>query len=190
MQIIGGIASGIPLSVPRGFSVRPTVGRTKKSLFDSLGVLAGCSVADFFAGSGALGLEAASRGAEKIYFLESDQRNCRIISENIEKVAKAGVAAEMKVFCADVLHGYSRLPHVDLIFADPPYDVTANMLSRLVADENFAVWAGGAILIWEMPDDSRSHDINNMLMENKAWRILKKRKFGDADFVFLKRSAE
>ncbi len=186
MQIIGGIASGIQLAVPRGFSVRPTVGRTRKSLFDSMGVLAGCSVADFFAGSGALGLEAASRGADKVFFLESEQRNCQIITENIAKVAKAGATAEMKVICSDVLHGYPKLPSVDIILADPPYDVTADMLSRLISDAKFAEWAGEAVLIWEMPDDSRAHDINNMLIGNKTWKMLKKRRFGDADFMFLK----
>ncbi|OGV37043.1 MAG: hypothetical protein A2X48_04320 [Lentisphaerae bacterium GWF2_49_21] len=186
MQIISGIASGIQLSVPKGLSVRPTVGRSRKSLFDSIGSLSGCSVADFFAGSGALGLEAASRGAENVYFLESDQRNCRIISENIAKVAKSGVTSEMKVICSDVLYGYGRLPPADMIFADPPYDITVDMLSRLLSDAKFAEWAGSAVLIWELPDDSRAGEINNLLLENKGWKILKKRRFGDADFLFLK----
>ncbi len=189
MRIIGGIASGIQLSVPKGFAVRPTVGRSRKSLFDSLGDLSGCSVADFFAGSGGLGLEAASRGAEKVFFLESDQHNCRIISENIAKVAKAGVRTEMKVVCSDVLYGYSRLPQVDIILADPPYDITKDMLSSLLSDAKFAEWAGKAVIIWELPEDSRADEINNILFGNKRWTILKKRKFGDAEFLWLKKQA-
>lgn len=186
MQIIGGIASGIHLSAPRGFSVRPTLGRSRKSLFDSIGSLTGLTVADFFAGSGALGLEAASRGAEKVYFLESDPRHCRIISENIAKVAKAGVSSEMKVVCSDVVHGYVKLPSVDMIFADPPYDETADMLSKLLCDAKFAGWAGEAVLIWELPKDSRADAVNGVFFENKIWTILKKRKFGDAEFLFMK----
>ena len=186
MQIIGGIASGIHLSTPRGFSVRPTLGRSRKSLFDSIGSLTGLSVADFFAGSGALGLEAASRGAEKVYFLESDQRHCRIISENIAKVAKAGASSEMKVVCSDVVHGYGRLPSVDMIFADPPYDETVDMLSSLLCDAKFAEWAKEAVLIWELPKDSRADAVDGVLFENKAWMTLKKRKFGDAEFLWLK----
>ncbi|HCE45381.1 MAG TPA: hypothetical protein DET40_17720 [Lentisphaeria bacterium] len=189
MQIIGGIASGIHLSVAKGFSVRPTVGRSRKSLFDSIGNMSGLCVADFFAGSGALGLEAASRGAEKVYFLESDQRNCRIISENIAKVAKAGVTSEMKVVCSDVVHGYARLPPVGMIFADPPYDETADLLSILLSDAKFAEWAGDAVLIWELPEDSRSEAVNGVLLENKNWKMLKKRKFGDAEFLWLKPQA-
>ncbi|MFZ2654068.1 MAG: RsmD family RNA methyltransferase [Victivallales bacterium] len=188
MQIIGGIASGIQLSVPRGFSVRPTVGRSRKSLFDSIGNLTGLSVADFFAGSGALGLEAASRGAEKVYFLESDQRNCRMISENIAKVAKAGVLSEMKVVCSDVIRGYGRLPSIDMIIADPPYDETTDLLSSLLSDAKFAEWAKQAVLIWELPQDSRSDDVNNVLFESKTWKMLKKRKFGDAEFLWMKTS--
>ncbi len=186
MQIIGGIASGINLSTPRGLSVRPTVGRSRKSLFDSLGDMSGLSVADFFAGSGALGLEAASRGADKVFFLESDQLNCRIITENIAKVAKAGVTSEMKVLCTDVIRGYGKIPSVDIILADPPYDVTVEMLSSLLSDAKFAEWAGEAHLIWELPDDRRAHAVNNVLFENKIWKMLKKRRFGDADFLFMK----
>ena len=186
MQIIGGIASGIRLTVPKGVQVRPTLARSRKSLFDSMGSFAGLKVADFFAGTGAVGLEAASRGASELWFLESESGNCKIIMENIAKVAKAGVESEMKVVCSNALHSYLRIPHMDIIFADPPYADSEEMLRKLLSDAKFAEWAKASLLIWELPVSSRAEAVNGILFENKAWMTLKKRKFGDSDFLFLK----
>jgi 16S rRNA (guanine966-N2)-methyltransferase len=186
MQIIGGIASGIRLAVPKGLQVRPTLARSRKSLFDSMGSFAGLAVADFFAGTGAVGLEAASRGASEVWFLESESKNCNIITENIAKVAKAGADAEMKVLCSNVLHSYLRISHADIVFADPPYADSEEMLKKLLSDAKFAEWAKDSLLIWELPVSSRAEAINGILFENKAWMTLKKRKFGDSDFLFLK----
>jgi len=186
MQIIGGIASGIHLTVPKGFLVRPTLARSRKSLFDSMGNFAGLKVADFFAGTGAVGLEAASRGAYEIWFLESESRNCKIIEENIAKVAKAGVKAELKVVCSNVLHSYLRIPHVDVIFADPPYADSEEMLKKVLSDAKFAEWAENSLLVWELPGNRRLEVINNILSESGMWKSVKRRNFGETEFLFLR----
>ena len=70
MNVISGIAKGIVLETPKGLSVRPTAARAKKSLFDSYRNWTGKTVVDLFAGTGAFGIEAASRGAANVYFIE------------------------------------------------------------------------------------------------------------------------
>lgn len=186
MEIIGGTASGIRLSVPKGFLVRPTQARSRKSLFDSLGSFAGLKVADFFAGTGAVGLEAASRGAAEVWFMEAETRNCKIITENIAKVAKAGVEAEMKIICSNVLHSYLRIPHVDIVFADPPYADSEDMLKKLLSDAKFAEWAATALLVWELPGSRRLEVINGILTESGSWKSVKRRSFGETEFLFLR----
>ncbi|MFA6568395.1 MAG: RsmD family RNA methyltransferase [Victivallales bacterium] len=186
MQIIGGTASGIHLAVPKGFQVRPTLARSRKSLFDSMGSFAGLKAADFFAGTGAVGLEAASRGAREVWFLESESGNCKIITENIAKVAKAGVEAEMRVVCSNVLHSYLRIPYADIIFADPPYSDSEEMLRKLLSDAKFAEWAAKSLLVWELPGRRRLEVINGILSESGMWKSVKRRSFGETEFLFLR----
>ena len=186
MQIIGGIASGIRLAVPKGVQVRPTLARSRKSLFDSLGSFAGLVIADFFAGTGAVGLEAASRGASEVWFLESEFKNCKIITENIAKVAKAGAEAEMKVLCSNVLHSYLRISHADIVFADPPYADSEEMLKKLLSDAKFAEWAANTLLVWELPGSRRLEIINGILAASGMWKSVKRRSFGETEFLFLR----
>ncbi|MDD5697488.1 MAG: RsmD family RNA methyltransferase [Victivallaceae bacterium] len=153
MKIISGIAKSIVLTVPPGVAVRPTAARARKALFDSLGIFTGAKVADLFAGSGALGLEAASRGAAKVIFVENLPAHCAVIEANAANLAKAGVSAELTVIRADVLSGIYRrqLPEPDFIFADPPYPESAAFFARLLADREFVNWTAGGRLVWEIP---------------------------------------
>jgi 16S rRNA (guanine966-N2)-methyltransferase len=186
MQVIGGTASGIHLTVPKGFLVRPTLGRSRKSLFDSMGSFAGLEVADFFAGTGAVGLEAASRGASKVWFLESESKNCKIITENIAKVAKAGVESEMKIICSNALHSYLRIPHADIVFADPPYADSEEMLGKFLSDAKLAEWAADSLIVWELPNSRRLEVINGILTGSQMWKSAKRRRFGETEFLFLR----
>jgi 16S rRNA (guanine966-N2)-methyltransferase len=186
MQVIGGIASGIHLTVPKGFTVRPTLGRSRKALFDSMGSFAGLKIADLFAGTGAVGLEAASRGSMEVWFLESESKICKIITENIAKVAKAGVESEMKVVCSNVLHSYLRIPHADIVFADPPYADSEEILRKLLSDAKFAEWAANSLLVWELPGNRRLEVINGILSESGMWKSVKRRSFGETEFLFLR----
>ena len=98
MRIIAGIARNIELAAPPGIGVRPTAVRARKALFDSIGSrLAGSVVLDLCAGSGALALEAASRGAAAATLVEADQRHIRVIEENVARVKKAGVACDFRL---------------------------------------------------------------------------------------------
>lgn len=184
MQIIGGLARNIVLNVPPGIGVRPTAGRARKALFDSLGGrLAGACVFDLCAGSGALALEAASRGAASAVLVESDPRHIRVIGENIARVERAGVkcAFEVKQAAAENPAGWmGRAPAPDVIFADPPYAVSAELFEKLLGSAAFRERAAGALVVWEIPDEPGSigEFLRRPPLANQ--RI---RRFGGTDFL-------
>ncbi|MCP3967120.1 MAG: hypothetical protein GY750_11345 [Lentisphaerae bacterium] len=155
MQIISGIAKRIRLTVPKGLAVRPTSVRARKALFDSLGDFTDAKIVDLFSGSGALGLEAASRGASDVLLVEQSGAHCQAINENIEKVVKAGVTANIRLVSQNALSGnyYHLLPKPDAIFADPPYPISIECFETMTSNERFMQWAAGAFLIWEIPDE-------------------------------------
>jgi 16S rRNA (guanine966-N2)-methyltransferase len=188
MKIIGGIASGISLSTPATMDVRPTGVRAKKALFDSLTSslsFTGKTVVDLFSGTGGLGLEAASRGAEKVYLIEKSSSHCRLAEENVAKVIRAGVNAHIESLQADSLSVAGRLINlagsVDIIFADPPYAKFAFYFKKILSDARFAEWAEGSVMIWEQPPDFKiSEDYMDLL-----WNIDNIRKFAQTSFIFM-----
>ena len=110
----------------------------------------------------------------------------KIITENIAKVAKAGVESEMKVVCSNVLHSYLRIPHADIVFADPPYADSEEILRKLLSDAKFAEWAANSLLVWELPGNRRLEVINGILSESGMWKSVKRRSFGETEFLFLR----
>lgn len=156
MRIIAGAARGVELTAPAGSAVRPTAGRGREALFSILGSsFAGCRIADLFAGSGALGLEAASRGASAVTLVERDPLHCRAIRRNIEAVRRCGVAAEFEVVNADVLvpgRWTAAAAGAKVLFADPPYDDSAADFAKLFAAPEFRAAFPGAELVWELPN--------------------------------------
>ncbi len=123
LRIVGGEARGRRLHVPREAGVRPTSDRVKEALFNILGGrVAGSRVLDLFAGSGNLGLEALSRGAAHVTFVDRDRRCCRVIARNL---ADLGYGDRALVLPGDALAVLGDLAargeRFDLIFLDPPY---------------------------------------------------------------------
>lgn len=125
MRIIGGTARGRRLAPFAGQEIRPTPDRVREALFSILysrhGAMAGCRVLDLFAGSGALGIEALSRGAAHAWFVDSARTAVGTVRENLER---CGLLAKATIITGDV---WTALPPLagtgpfDLIFADPPY---------------------------------------------------------------------
>ena len=155
MNIIAGLARNVELSTPDSMKIRPTAGRARKALFDSLGPLAGSGVADLCAGSGAFALEAASRGADFALMVEKEFAHIRYIEENIRRVQKTGVETCFQVVNSDIAAPGSYasfLSRCDVIFADPPYAVSAELFQTLLHNELFLRHAEKALLIWEIPD--------------------------------------
>jgi 16S rRNA (guanine966-N2)-methyltransferase len=125
VRVIAGDAGGVPLMAPKGQATRPTSDLLKGAIFNVLGKRGGRGrVLDLFAGSGALGIEALSRGADWCDFVESAPASCHAIEANL---AKTKLADRARVHCLPVQRWLRRAPPVvekpayDLILADPPY---------------------------------------------------------------------
>ncbi len=121
LRVIAGEAKGQRLQSPPGKRVRPTSGRVRGAIFSMLRSQAPSTarVLDLYAGSGALGIEALSRGAEQADFVEQDRRQCLVIRQNL---TAAGLAGQGRVFCGRVHRILPRLEGTyDVVFLDPPY---------------------------------------------------------------------
>jgi 16S rRNA (guanine966-N2)-methyltransferase len=149
MRIIAGAARGRRLVAPAGDTVRPTADRVREALFSSLApLLPGATVLDAFAGSGALGLEARSRGAAHVTLVEQDRRALVALRRNVDTVALGA----SDVVAGDVLRmaatGRIAGAPFDLVLLDPPYALSEDQLARLLADLEASL-AGGATVVVE-----------------------------------------
>ncbi len=158
MRISGGGARGIELSVPRGDSVRPATDGMRQSVFSSLASrIVGARFVDLFAGSGAYGLEAFSRGAAGGTFVERNAKAGACLRRNIAAVSRSLKKAgdELDAVEADALSlpvGVGALP--DLVFVDPPYEAIAAVAPLLFAKWSEALptdWGG--LIVFEMPGE-------------------------------------
>ncbi len=171
MRISGGVARGIPLSVPKGDAVRPATDGMRQSVFSSLGTgVVGARFLDLFAGSGAYGLEALSRGAAGGVFVEQNPKAAACVRQNIAAVCKSlgRDQRELIVVQADarsVPAGGAGVP--DLVFVDPPYDLIADIapalfgrLAELLAPKP------DAIVVFELPGE--------LELAPEGWTLLKR----------------
>ena len=118
MRIIAGSHRGHRIAAPTGRDTRPTSDRVRENAFNLIGPVDDADVLDLFAGSGALGLEALSRGAASATFVESDREACRTINANLDKLKLRGT-----VLCQEVTRALARQRRsYDLVLCDPPYD--------------------------------------------------------------------
>lgn len=156
MRITGGGARGIPLVSPKGDAVRPATDAMRQAVFSSLAArVPGARFLDLFAGSGAYGLEALSRGAAGGIFVEKDARTAGFIRQNITAVCKslARDTAGLQVVTADattVLPGEAP----DLVFIDPPYGLISGLAPKLFA--RLSGWLAAkpeALIVFEMPGE-------------------------------------
>lgn len=121
MRVIAGEFGGRRLLAPEGTTTRPTTDKVRQAVFNSLtsmGVLDGAIVADLYAGSGALGIEALSRGAERCTFVERDRHAVQALRTNIETLQ---IADRTTVYATDVMAWLPGMRNIDIVFVDPPY---------------------------------------------------------------------
>ncbi len=158
-----------------GRGTRPTTDRVRESLFNVLSArvdLHGASVLDLYAGSGALGLEALSRGAAAAVFVESDPRAAAVICKNITTLGVAG-ATLRRGAVASVLAAGADHP-VDLVFADPPYDVDAVEVEEVLRQLTTRGWASaGTVVVVERAASGPP------LRWPAGWEAWPQRKYGD-----------
>src|SRR5688500_19612081 len=128
MRIIAGTHRGARIAAPKGLATRPTGDRVREAAFNLIGPVDDARVLDLFAGSGALGLEALSRGAASVTFVESDRAACRTIADNLAKLKLTGA----RVTCGDAVCAVRReTRQYDLILVDPPYEAWSELEQRL-----------------------------------------------------------
>lgn len=173
MRVVAGSARGRKLRSPEGEGTRPTSDRVREAVFNALfsrGPIAGCRVIDLFAGSGALGIEAISRGATDVWFVESDRRAVAVIEHNLDTL---GFGDRATVLTGTVEDALPRLPgEVDLVLADPPYafDGWVDLLERVapLTDE-------GAVVVIE---SDRSVPLP------EGWEKMRERTYGGTVITF------
>ncbi|MGH8907414.1 MAG: 16S rRNA (guanine(966)-N(2))-methyltransferase RsmD [Egibacteraceae bacterium] len=149
MRVIAGSAKGRVLKAPKGRDVRPTSDRVREALFASLGErVEGAVVLDLFAGTGALGIEALSRGAARAVLVERDLKAAAVIAENLERTNLGGRAQLVRMDAAR----FCRAPgeRFDVVLVDPPYAEPTGGISALLGDLQAAGGlAPGAIVVLE-----------------------------------------
>jgi 16S rRNA (guanine966-N2)-methyltransferase len=146
MRIVAGSRKGHRIEAPRGVVTRPTGDRVREATFSILGSVEGAAVIDLFAGSGAMGLEALSRGATGCVFVERDREAVRVIQANLAKLRLTGAVVVARDVVAALREERDRGSRFDLVLADPPYgewERLAPALSELVpsvlADDGLVV---------------------------------------------------
>ena len=146
MRIVAGKLGGRRLRAPAGRDTRPTADRVREALFSMLGDVSGLTVLDLFAGSGALGIEALSRGAARADFVDSGRRSTEAVRRNLEELGVEG-----GVHLTGALGWLARAEGVrsyDLVFCDPPYD-SVGRLARPLAERLPAVLSEDARIVTE-----------------------------------------
>ena len=158
MRISGGVARGIPLVVPKGDAVRPATDGMRQAAFSSLGArVVGARFLDLFAGSGAYGLEALSRGAAGGVFVEQNAKAAACVRKNIEAVCKSlgRETRDLTVLQTDAC----KVPFADgeapdLVFIDPPYEIISEIASTLFARLAEALAPKpDALVVFELPGE-------------------------------------
>ena len=158
-RIIAGSRGGRRLGTPTGDATRPTTDRVREALFSALGswagtaagspedALAGLAFLDLYAGSGAVGLEAASRGAAPVLLVESDARTAAVARRNVDGLA---LPATVRTSAVETLARTAAERSYDVVFADPPYALASDRLDAVAADLVAHGWvAPGGLVVLE-----------------------------------------
>ena len=182
MRIISGKAKGTKLYTLEGLNTRPTLDRVKESLFNIIqNEIPNCIFLDLFAGSGAIGLEAVSRGAKKTILCDKEKNAIEIIKKNIEKT-RSKEQVELYQMDFEKLIQTKIKEKVDIIFIDPPYKTEfASKAVELILKQDLLKQE--SIIIIETDEEKRVIEkINQLSIE-----IVDQRKYGRANLIFLKK---
>jgi 16S rRNA (guanine966-N2)-methyltransferase len=174
MRVIGGRCGGRVLRAPKGYQTRPTAQRARQALFDVLGPLDGLRVLDLYAGSGALGIEALSRGSSHAVFVESSQRALAVLRANLAGLGLGGCSSALGLRVERALRHLVPLGPFGVVFCDPPW-AEAPAVSAILNDFDWAgLLAEGARVVLEHPAHSPM-----TLDPSKGLRLQDRRTWGD-----------
>ena len=176
MRVVAGTLRGRPIVAPEGEATRPTTDRAREATFNSLmslGAVEDAKVIDLFAGSGAMGIEALSRGAATCAFLERDRKALDSIRYNIKTLQ---LADNTTVLSGDVMTNVVALRNVDLVLADPPYDF--DRWTDLLTVLNLVLAPGGVVVT----------ESGREIQPPEGWDVLRSKRYGRAWVAFLQRT--
>jgi 16S rRNA (guanine966-N2)-methyltransferase len=185
MRVIAGSAGGIQLQVPKR-GVRPTMDRVKGAIFSSLGdEIVGARVLDLFSGSGALGIEALSRGASSVLFVDEDRQAVATIEKNLAKTKLSGRIQQHDVF--KFLKRTAVEEKFRIIFADPPYEKMKSgekFTARLLTDESLPqlLQEGGVFVLEKQPSES--------VPETPFWNAVRRKTYGATEVLFFSSNSQ
>lgn len=157
MRIIAGTRKGHTIHAPKGFETRPTSDRVRENVFNIVAPwVEGARVLDLYAGSGAMGLEALSRGAEAALFLEADPDAVRTIERNLDKLGLTGATVVRLNATTGLAQETAAGRKYDLVLADPPYAMTdysslARYLPHVLSDDGLLVFESAAKIEPDVP---------------------------------------
>lgn len=177
LRVIAGSAGGLSLVAPKGGAARPTTDRVKESLFASLGPdrLVDASVLDLYAGSGALAIEALSRGAARAVLVERDHAAVKAIRRNLATTRMRSQARVQDSTVAAFLGGKPPVERpFDLVFLDPPYAATSPEVGRVLGGLDRTGWlAESATVVVERPSEA------TFMAAPESWETTWERAYGD-----------
>ena len=182
MRVIAGKARRVPLKTVEGISTRPTTDRIKETLFNMISFqLCDSTFLDLFAGSGAIGIEALSRGAKEAVFVEMNPKAAACIRENLKNTK---LESQATVLVSEVISGLKRLNSTkkfDYIFMDPPYDnlLEKEVLSYIASSD---LLEAGALIIVEA-----SLDTDFSYLEEMGYRVIKRKEYKTNVHMFIER---
>ena len=167
-RVIAGICGGIPLAAPRGEKTRPTADKVKEALFSVLQPrLYDASFLDLFSGSGQIGVEALSRGARRVVFVDKSHESREITLKNLEKT---GLLASSRFICADVVRGLRELGRqeesFDIIYMDPPYDRAREFIGKMapILLSEGILAPRGSLIVEHRSTDSMVENVMNLTL--------------------------
>ncbi len=174
MRVIAGSSKGKIIKAPKGFHTRPTSDRVKEALFSMIHFyVPGSIVLDLFSGTGSLGIEALSRGAETVYFVDNHPMSIKIIKDNIDSV---GFLVKSVVLFCNAQKAIKKLAflkkQIDIIFMDPPYNQDHILPCIHAVAENNILKRSGLIVV--------EHDQKDYLPEHiEVFSKIKEKKYGN-----------
>jgi 16S rRNA (guanine966-N2)-methyltransferase len=169
MRVVAGTLRGRRIESPRGDATRPTTDKVREAVFNalgSLGVIEGARVVDLFAGTGALGIEALSRGASHCTFVERDREALKVLRDNI---ASLGLERVSTVLAGDASRGVHVQTPCDVLLADPPY--------------GFSSWQA---LLHDVRASFVVIESDDSIGQPDGWEVLRERRYGRTTVTFLR----
>lgn len=184
MRIIAGEYRGRILKSPADHRTRPTSDRLRETLFNILAPRIGgdTRVLDLCAGTGAIGIEALSRGAEFVTFVDKSRKSCALIEENLDLLGIEESRTEVVALPAENFVGRSHKSGWDIAFYDPPYDSNYGVVLFDFGSEDATLLREDGVLIAEHHSKNRLPDASGLL---RRWRLLKQ---GDTCLSFYERN--